>query len=81
MDKKLLEKYKSLFGKDAPIPPEHMIETLIKMKEDGTLEDKLNVIKDNYDEIKEEIEDVSGEKMSPNHPFFDIDLRKKGKKK
>ena len=34
-----------------------------------------------FPEIKEEIEDVSGEKMSPKHPFFDIDLRKKGKKK
>ena len=76
-DKDLFKRYLKLFGDKPPFPPEHIMKTLVKMKEDGTFEKKLDLIKgDKTKKIVNTIEKISGEKMSPKHPFFDIDFEK-----
>ena len=76
-DKDLFKRYLKLFGDNPPFPPEHIMKTLVKMKEDGTFKDKLDLVKDNKTKkIVNTIEKLSGEKMSLNHPFFDIDFDK-----
>ena len=76
-DKDLFKRYLKLFGDEPPFPPEHIMKTLVKMKEDGTFEKKLDLIKgDKTKKIVNTIEKISGEKMSPKHPFFDIDFEK-----
>ena len=47
------------------------------MKEDGTFEEKLNLVKGKRTKkIVNTIEKISGEKISLKHPFFDIDFDK-----
>ena len=76
-DNDLFKRYLKLFGDEPPFPPEHIMKTLVKMKEDGTFEKKLDLIKgDKTKKIVNTIEKISGEKMSLNHPFFDIDFDK-----
>ena len=76
-DKDLFKRYLKLFGDNPPFPPEHIMKTLVKMKEDGTFKEKLDLVKDNKTKkIVNTIEKLSGEKMSLNHPFFDIDFDK-----
>ena len=76
-DKDLFERYLKLFGDEPPFPPEHIMKTLVKMKEDGTFEEKLNLVKGKRTKkIVNTIEKISGEKMSLKHPFFDIDFDK-----
>ena len=76
-DKDLFKRYLKLFGDKPPFPPEHIMKTLVKMKEDGTFEKKLDLIKgDKTKKIVNTIEKISGEKMSPKHSFFDIDFEK-----
>ena len=41
------------------------------MKDDGTFDKKLKAVSSISDKFRGEIEDISGEKMSVNHPFFD----------
>ena len=38
---KLLKKYKLFFGENAPIPPDHIMETLVEMKENGSFKEKI----------------------------------------
>ena len=40
------------------------------MKDDGTFDAKLKTVSSIRGELKDKIEEVSGEKMSINHPFF-----------
>ena len=76
-DKDLFKRYLKLFGDEPPLPPELIMKTLVKMKVDGTFEDKLNLVKGNKTKkIVNTIEKISGEKMSLKHPFFDIDFDK-----
>ncbi len=76
-DKDLFKRYLKLFGDEPPFPPANIMKTLVKMKEDGTFEEKLDLVKDNKTKkIVNTIEKLSGEKMSLNHPFFDIDFDK-----
>ena len=76
-DKDLFKRYLKLFGDNPPFPPEHIMKTLVNMKEDGTFKEKLDLVKDNKTKkIVNTIEKLSGEKMSLNHPFFDIDFDK-----
>ena len=76
-DNDLFKRYLKLFGDEPPFPPEHIMKTLVKMKEDGTFEEKLNLVKGNKTKkIVNTIEKISGEKMSLKHPFFDIDFDK-----
>ena len=37
----LKNKYLVLFGSDATIPPRHIMKTLVKMKQDGTFDNKM----------------------------------------
>ena len=80
MNQDLLNKYKKLFGDEPPFPPEHIMETLVEMKEKGTFDEMMDQISPEMDNILDDIEKVSGEKMSLEHPIFDIDFRKKQKK-
>ena len=76
-DNDLFKRYLKLFGNEPPFPPEHIMKTLVKMKEDGTFEEKLDLVKGNKTKkIVSTIEKISGKKMSLNHPFFDIDFDK-----
>ena len=47
------------------------MESLVRMKDDGTFDEKLKAVSSFRGELKEKIEEISGEKMSINHPFFD----------
>ena len=54
-----------------------MADFALKMKEDGTFEEKLTLVKGKRTKkIVNTIEKISGEKMSLKHPFFDIDFDK-----
>ena len=46
-DNDLFKRYLKLFGNEPPFPPEHIMKTLVKMKEDGTFEKKLDLVKGN----------------------------------
>ena len=76
MTEELLEKYIYYFGDKPPLPPKHIMESLVRMKDDGTFDEKLKAVSSFRGELKEKIEEVSGEKMSINHPFFDEDFDK-----
>ena len=76
-DNDLFKRYLKLFGDEPPFPPEHIMKTLVKMKEDGTFEDKLNLVKGKRTKKSvNTIEKISGEKMSLKHSFFEIDFDK-----
>ena len=76
MTEELLKKYIYYFGDKPPLPPKHIMESLVRMKDDGTFDEKLKAVSSFRGELKEKIEEVSGEKMSINHPFFDEDFDK-----
>ena len=71
MKEELLQKYIHYFGDKPPFPPKHIMESLVRMKDDGTFDKKLKAVSTVSNKFRGEIEDVSGEKMSVNHPFFD----------
>ena len=74
MTEKLLEKYIYYFGDKPPFPPKHIMESLVKMKDDGTFNEKLKAVSSLRAELREKIELASGEKMSINHSVFDEKL-------
>ena len=74
IDKKLLEEYINYFGDEPPFPPEHIMKSLVEMKRDGTFEEKMEQFKSFKDEVVSQIEDITGENLSLDHPFFDIDF-------
>jgi len=78
-EKKLLEEYIRLFGDEPPFPPVHIMETLVEMKSDGTLDEKMEQMRPHMDFIRKDMKEVSGEEMSLEHPFFDADLRESDK--
>ena len=78
-EKKLLEDYIKLFGDEPPFPPVHIMKTLVDMKKDGSFEEKMEKMKPHLETLEEKIEDVTGEKMSLENPFFDIDFRESDK--
>ena len=71
MTEELLKKYIYYFGDKPPLPPKHIMESLVRMKDDGTFDEKLKAVSSLRGELREKIEEVSGEKMSINHPIFD----------
>ncbi len=75
-DKELLEEYISFFGDEPPIPPIHIMKTLVRMKKDGTFDEKMKQ-KSKMEPLIKKIEELSEEKMSKDHPFFDIDFNRK----
>ena len=74
MTEELFNKYIHYFGDKPPFPPKHIMESLVRMKDDGTFDEKLKAVASFRGELKEKIEEVSGKKMSINHPFFDEDF-------
>ena len=70
MTEELLKKYIYYFGDKPPFPPKHIMESLVRMKDDGTFDKKLKAVSSISAKFRDEIEEVSGEKMSLNHPFF-----------
>ena len=76
MTEELLKKYIYYFGDKPPFPPKHIMESLVRMKDDETFDEKLKAVSSFKGELKEKIEEVSGENMSINHPFFDEDFDK-----
>ena len=71
MAEKLLKKYIHYFGDKPPFPPKHIMESLVRMKDDGTFDKKLKAVSKIGDKFRAEIEEISQEKMSINHPIFD----------
>ena len=71
MTVKLFKKYIHYFGDKPPFPPKHIMESLVRMKDDGTFDEKLKAVSSLRGEFRKKIEEVSGEKMSKNHPIFD----------
>jgi len=71
MAEKLLKKYIHYFGDKPPFPPKHIMESLVRMKDDGTFDNKLKAVSKIGDKVRGEIEEISQEKMSINHPVFD----------
>ncbi len=71
MTEELFKKYIHNFGDKPPFPPKHIMESLVRMKDDGTFDEKLKAVSSLRGELREKIEEVSGEKMSINHPIFD----------
>ena len=70
MKEELLQKYIQYFGDKPPFPPKPIMESLVRMKDDGTFDKKLKAVSSISNKFCEEIEEVSGEKMTLNHPFF-----------
>ena len=75
VDEELLKKYKLLFGENAPIPPDHIMETLVEMKEDGSFKEKIEKIREHYPDIKKKYKDETGRDLTPGDPLFDNDFR------
>ena len=50
--KKILNLWRGL----SPIPPRHIMETLVEMKENGSYEEKMKKMAENFDEIKKRVE-------------------------
>ena len=71
MTKELFEKYIHYFGDKPPFPPKYIMESLVRMKDDGTFDKKLKAVSSLRGKLKEKIEETSEEKMSINHPVFD----------
>ena len=72
----LLNQYIKYFGKDATIPPEHIMKTLVEMKEKGTYDSNMKVIKKEFKSIKKKIEEKTGTKLDKDNPIFDVDFDK-----
>ena len=70
MTEELLKMYIHYFGDKPPFPPKHIMEPLVRMKDDGTFDAKLKAVSSIKGELKDKIEETSGEKMSINNPFF-----------
>ena len=52
------------------------MKTLVKMKQDGTFDNKMKTVADNYEMIKNKIETETGEKLTKDHSVFEIDFDK-----
>jgi len=70
MTEELLKKYIHYFGDKPPFPPKHIMESLVRMKDDGTFNAKLKAVSSIRGELKHKIVEASGKKVSINHPFF-----------
>ena len=71
MKEELLKKYIYYFGDKPPFPPQHIMVSLVRMKDDGTFDKKLKAVSKIGDKVRGKIEEISEEKMSINHPIFD----------
>ena len=79
MDDELLKRYKELFGEEAPIPPQHIMKTLIEMKEKGTFDEKMDGFSKVHQDVRNKFKERFGRELSPDDPIFDIDFEKEDK--
>ena len=70
----LKKKYIKFFGEDSPIPPRHIMETLVEMKENGSYEEKMKKMAENFDEIKKRVENATNQKLTDKNIIFDVDF-------
>ena len=71
MEKELIEKYIYYFGNKPPFPPKHIMESLVRMKDDGTFDKKFKAVSQIGDKVRSKIEKISKDRMTINHRFFD----------
>ena len=71
MTEELFKKYIHYFGDKPPFPPKHIMESLVRMKDDGTFDKKFEAVSSFRGEHNQKIEEASGKQMSINHPIFD----------
>ena len=76
MEKELIKKYTYYFGNKPPFPPKHIMESLVRMKDDGTFDKKLKAASQIGNKVRNEIESISKEHMTINHRFFDEKFNK-----
>ena len=76
MEKELLKKYIYYFGNKPPFPPKQIMESLVRMKDNGTFDKKLKVVSQIGDKVKSKIEKISKDRMTINHRFFDEKFNK-----
>ena len=76
MEKELLKKYIYYFGKKPPFPPKQIMESLVRMKYDGTFDKKLKAVSQIGDKVKSKIEKISKDPMTINHRFFNEKFNK-----
>ena len=76
MEKELLKKYIYYFGNKPPFPPKQIMESLVRMQDDGTFDKKLKAVSQIGDKVRSEIETISKDHMTINHRFFDEKFNK-----
>ena len=76
MEKELLKKYIYYFGNKPPFPPKQIMESLVRMKDDGTFDKKLKAVSQIGDKVRSGIETISKDHMTINHRFFDEKFNK-----
>ena len=79
MEDELLKRYKELFGEEAPIPPQHIMKTLVEMKEKGTFDEKMDDFSKVHQDVRNKFKERFGRELSPDDPIFDIDFEKEDK--
>ena len=76
MEKELLKRYIYYFGNKPPFPPKQIMESLVRMKDDGTFDKKLKAVSQIGDKVRSKIETISKDHMTINHRFFDEKFNK-----
>ena len=76
MEKELLKRYIYYFGNKPPFPPKQIMESLVRMKDDGTFDKKLKAVSQIGDKVRSEIETINKDNMTINHRFFDEKFNK-----
>ena len=71
MEKELFKKYIYYFGNKPPFPPKQIMESLVRMKDDGTFDKKLKAVSQIGDIVRSKIETINKDRMTINHRFFD----------
>ena len=72
MTEELLKKYIHYFGDTPPFPPKHIMESLVRMKDDGTFDAKLKAVSSIRGELKEKIETLLFTKRELRHIDFSL---------
>tara|TARA_Y100001970_G_C14146307_1_gene810019 strand:+ start:101 stop:358 length:258 start_codon:yes stop_codon:yes gene_type:complete len=71
---KLLVDYIKYFGKEAPRPPRSIMQSLVKMKDEGNFDEVMEKILPEIDNIKKRINDEIGIELKQNSPSFDKEI-------
>ena len=71
---KLLENYIKYFGDEPPLPPRHIMESLVKMKDEGNFDEVMGKILPEMDDIKKRIKDAIGTDLKADSPIFDKEI-------